>query len=378
MNAAINKITEEKINTHVNVNYVALGDFISQVQFSISGGEQIDVLCLCVTSGVTTMHSNGMLMDVTELAQEYAPETLALLGNLTDTYKYDGKLYGFHTYRNFLSNGYVVMKKAILDELSLTEKAQNLSSWSEYEEILAAVHEKVNGTGEYAVLGNLGNILGGTGIMLHGDKFADIEVYDAVSDNTGTIYVNSQNQAVLHQAEEGYEWGLSKVREWFDKGYVYPDSLYTDVDGDTLISQGVGFSQTLSCEYGVEVTKQGIYGFEVICAQYYTGNVKTSNLTGWGVGIPTTAEEPEAAMKFINELYTNPDIMNLLMRGEEGTDYELVDGQAAPIEGMYNGVDFIGGNNCLLYPSPAMGRISMSRSRTSTALRPRAPIWASR
>ena len=36
-------------------------------------------------------------------------------------------------------------------------------------------------------------------------------------------------------------------------------------------------------------------------------------------------EDPIAAMQYMNEMYTNPDLANLIVWGEEGVDYQLMD-----------------------------------------------------
>lgn len=47
-----------------------------------------------------------------------------------------------------------------------------------------------------------------------------------------------------------------------------------------------------------------------------TGNVNTLNWV-----IPVTSQEPEAAMKFMNMMYTDERIVNLLNYGQKDVDY---------------------------------------------------------
>ena len=53
--------------------------------------------------------------------------------------------------------------------------------------------------------------------------------------------------------------------------------------------------------------------------------INTSDVNGIGFAISATSKHPEAAMKFLNEMYTNPDVVNLLAWGIEGTHYEVQD-----------------------------------------------------
>ena len=76
----------------------------------------------------------------------------------------------------------------------------------------------------------------------------------------------------------------------------------------------------------------------------------------FGLVLPVTCKEPEAAMKWINLLYNNADIMNLITWGIEGKSYEVVDGVAKYIgdadaltSGFHNN-DYKIGNSFLCLP----------------------------
>ncbi len=365
--AAVNELTETQINTHVNIHWIVLGDWLTQVQLSISGGERVDVMGLCINTGIAAMRANNMLMDITDLMAEYAPETLELMEDYLGPYIYDGRLYGVPTYRNYVTNGYIVMNKEILEELGLLEKAQNLRSWTEYEEILAAVSEAYGGTGLYAVSRSSGkSIISDSRALSHGDAFADYEVIDTLGDSLGVIYTDSDGNVSLYQAQSAYVEEQLRVARWAQNGWVYPDSAYTDNMGDDLMKQGVSFSQVTTSEIGIEITKGAAYGFEIVCPMTYQGVVRTANLTSWGVGVPVTAEEPEAACKFINMLYCSEELMNLLIWGIEGRDYEIQDDQIVhTTDAFYYEGDFLIGNNTLLLPLFGNGADYYSRIRES-------------
>ena len=43
----------------------------------------------------------------------------------------------------------------------------------------------------------------------------------------------------------------------------------------------------------------------------------------WSIG--STSERPDKAMKVLNEMYTNPELANLLTYGIEGKTYQVLD-----------------------------------------------------
>jgi len=61
---------------------------------------------------------------------------------------------------------------------------------------------------------------------------------------------------------------------------------------------------------------------------YYT---ITSNLNNYWF-IPYTSEQPDRAMQILNEMYSNPDVSNLLIYGIEGKYYEFVDAEKGVID----------------------------------------------
>ncbi len=349
---AINAITEEKINTHVNITWVTVADFQNKFTLAMSGGDTIDLTQIFTYAKLNTLYANGQLMDITDLLNKYAPETLELMSDYIGTYTYDGKIYGVPTLRNFVTNGYIIMRKDILEEVGMLEQAENLSSWSEFEEIMAAVNDAYAGTGLYALCKGSGRtVMPATGSLSHGDSFADVEVYDTLGDTLNVVYTDSEGNVSLYQEQEAYQQEIQMAKSWADNGWVYPDSSMVDTHGDELLKQGVAFATIQPSEIGVEVTKGNSCGYELVCAKYYDGMIKTSNLTSWGCGVPITAENPAGAVKFINLMYTDAEIMNLLTWGVEGTDYEIEDGQVKqPENGYYYEADFLIGNNTLLTP----------------------------
>ncbi|MBO6055058.1 MAG: ABC transporter substrate-binding protein, partial [Oscillospiraceae bacterium] len=283
---------------------------------------------------------------------EYAPEAMELMAPYTDAYRLNGKLYGFPILKNWVTNGYICMRKDILEELGMLELGQNLDNLDDYEKILAAVHDNYTATtGLYAISKEAGRSVTPSNLW-NGRKFSDVELYENAGDSTGTVMILSDgnNKVTWAQDDPRTEEKLTWVKKWRDNGWVWPDSALTDTHGDELMKQGVSFSVLTGSEIGIEVTKGANIGKEVVCPKYYTGMISTSGVQTWGMGIPVTAEEPEAGAYFMNILFTDPVVMNLITWGVEGVDYDLVDGQVQTREGMYYESDFIMGNNLLLKP----------------------------
>ncbi len=322
--AAVNEISEKEIGVHVNVIPVFPGDYKSKIGVAIAAGEPYD-LFEDGGSGLG-MYSNGQATDITDLLPVYAPNTYELLKPYLSFWTYNDRLYGVPAYRNLCSNYYILMRKDVLEEIGMLEQAKNMTTWSEYEEILGIVAERYADDGMFASTNGIINLCDG----INGDNFSDVEFTWVTSDSTATAVLIENDTFELKQARQGYVDLCKKMVEWRDRGWMYPDSLYMTVMQDDLFTSGVVFSGPQRAEYGVEVTKSAAFGTEVVSVQVRPGFIAGAP---WGLLVPYTSEEPEAALKFIELCNTNADVMNLFTRGQEGVDYELVDGQVKYVEG---------------------------------------------
>lgn len=348
---AINAYTEETYGVHIDLQWMTYADLQTKLQLVISSGEQLDLIPVSMWNDITRIYPKGMLLDITEELQQYAPDALEKMQAYMAPYTYGGRYYGMPTLRNYSKNYYFIMRRDILEELNLTDKAENMQTFTEYEEILATVRDAYAGSGLYAI-GNAASktVLSFEGFLSDGDSFSDYQVYDYAADPV-RIAMLQDNQVGCYVRDARYEAECARVAGWAQEGYLWPDAAIEENHGDVLMKQGVVFSTIQGSEYGVEVTKGVNCGYELLCKEVCPGMIKTDTLTMQGIGVPSTAEEPEAACRMINAMYTDATLMNLFVWGIEGTDYTVEDGQVVFPEGdHYYEADYFMGNNLLLTP----------------------------
>ena len=264
------------------------------------------------------------------------------------TYTFDGNVYGFPTLRDYSEFAGITMRTDILEELNLVEQAKAMKTWSDYEEILKIVYENVTAKGGMAAIGM--SYPYGSYLYNENDNFADSHAIDILGDALSIIYGDQETGEVkLVMKSDGYKFGMEYANKWWDAGYYWADSPITTEFVDDAMAQHLFFSQIHSAENGIEVAKEGAMGFDLTFVKVNNGMVRTEQPVFTGICVPVTCEEPEAAVAFINELYTNAELMNVLVWGVEGRDYTLENNQVVhnPDDG-YIGVDFVWGNNFLL------------------------------
>ncbi len=360
---AVNAITEKEINVHVDIEIIESGNYDSQIGLMMAGNEPIDVF-LTFPVGATSysaMVSQNQFMDISELLPVYAPELLETVGGLISATSVGDAVYAIPTYRSLVVSAYLIMRTDVLEDLGMLEKAQNMTSFAEYEEILEAVKNSEK-WGHLAGIVNSdldGLCLPLGGAYLGVDKFEDASSYDQLGDMSKLIAVDpygNDSTVKMNFDTPEYKAMVDQMREWYEKGYVYKDAATTEDPGDVLIKNNVGFSYFSDGEMGVETNKSVSCGTPMTCVKIQTHPISTGSCTKFAWAVPSTSAEPEAAVKFLNMMYTDARIENLLLWGVEGKDYQVVDGVAKFVDGQdsntvsYQMGEWMFGNAFLAYP----------------------------
>jgi putative aldouronate transport system substrate-binding protein len=356
---ALNKITEEKINTHVDLQFFDPNTYATQVPMMIQANEKLDLLMYTPVpgAGYSSFKSQNQLMDISDLLNQYGVDVKTTLGDLIDGTSTSDGIYGVAGNRDMASSLYIIMRKDVLDQLGLTDKAKSMTSWTEFEDICKQVAEKT----EYAPLVNsdaAGSVLCTNPYFLGSDKFAENKPFDNIGDTYHLIYADDTTDKVgCYYLSDEYKNSSKRAYDWFQAGLIYKDAATSQDMGDQLIKNGVGFATMESAELGVDEIKSSAIGTDVVCTKVTDSMLMTQSTYKFGFGVPVTATEPEAAVKFLNLLFTDADVENILAWGVEGRDWVKNDsGQATYPEGVtaetvaYHTADFLNGNQFITIP----------------------------
>ena len=358
----LNEISESKIGVHVNVNYYDGGSYMTQVPLQLAAGDKLD-LVFCTPMPATsfgTLYAQNQLMDITDYMEEYAPETLEILGDYIGGTSVAGRIYGVPCYRTYSQIGYIIMRQDILDELGLAEKAAAIDSWSDYEEILTEVAANTD-------IAPLGNSSKGTTLTVYPvdfgtDDFADNYWFDSLSDANSSIYSDEKTDTIdCWFYTDGYKETAKRVWEWYHKGLVYKDAAISEDAGETIMSTGTIFSYIISGGFDAEMSKEASTGYELCLVPITPYKISTKSTQFFSYAVPANSDEPEAAVSFLNLMMSDKDIANALCWGVEGRDYVVIDGEACFPEGLdastvpYHESDMLFGNTFNALPWDGQG-----------------------
>ncbi len=370
MAAYVNEISEPEIGVHVEFVIGQMGDYGTTIPMMIAGNEQLDLVNICPVGGMRfgTLMSNNSLMDVRKELETYAPDAMEICGEASiKNYRKGDALYGLPTNRINTSNEYAILRKDILEATGQLEAAENCSSWTELEAIFAAVYDYCTENNIYVIGGQKAIVP--TNATWTGDAFSTGEQFDAIGDTTALIYTDQETGEVSCVYENEDRVALMKRGvTWKENGWIYPDTILGDDHVDNLMKQGVIFCNWNHTEIGVETARKLSSGYDVVCPMTCPGIVQSSNL-GFGIGIPVTCEDVEAACKFINLMYTDARVSTVFAWGIEGEDYVMVNGEATYPEpkSNFHAQDYMIGNQMLVPAWEGQGADFRARAAEANA-----------
>lgn len=324
----LNEYTVEKINTKVHLALFSNADYMSQVNLMLASGEQLDIFRAYDVPQLTYI-KDGTALDITEYIDNELKETRDVLyKDFLKQSTVDGKVYGIMNMGSQYVPGGFTYRTDIAQELGL-----DMDSVSSIED-LPAIFEQVK-----AAYPNMTILNHGSGGMFNEIFFSRSGIFDPLGDGnikesvSGTAYQDDATIVNLYETPE-YKTYANMMKEWSEKGYWASDAATTTATEAELYMSGNcfgGFTGLGNPKHSANMSANYGYPFET---------VQISDTMQWSVNngtwmVNAASKAPSAACKFLNLLYTDKYVDNLLIYGEEGVDYQLnEDGFAVPPEGF--------------------------------------------
>ncbi len=324
---AINEITIPEINTEVELFTVEVGSYTQQMNLMLSSGEKLDCMLTfpggsASYSGVTTQ---GVFIPLDDLLEEYGQQLTETVGSdILQATTYQGSICGIPAYYDVAESVIWYMREDLLEKYGLTEQAQSVKSFDDMEAILTVIAENESNISPIA------NAYIGGAILTTSDYyflngFDDPVQFDRLGDNTLQFAVvdaeNDPATVINNYASDEYMETMKIVRDWYQKGLIYRDASITQETGLTLIKSGSVFSMFTVGNPTELASKESSAGYDLVQVEIAPVILGGTSFRNFVWGITQNATEPEAAMKFLNMMYTDERIVNLLNYGVEDVHY---------------------------------------------------------
>lgn len=310
--------------TNVNIEFTELDFFTSQekMNIAIASGDYAAIISdLQYTGGATGALSDSIIVDLTELLPDYAPNYNYLINSNPDyasIFRNDGMVLCFQSpYENFINNQGLVIRKDWLEE-------QNLDIPTTYDEM-------------YEVLTVFKDAYGAsTPIYMNSDCTInglctgfDVASVGAGGQATSLPYYVQDGTIHCSLIEDGYKAYLQEMNKWYNEGLFDKDFISIQFDPFSSYLDG----QITTDQMGVWCTSgEGIdnYTVPIACVPNLTANedgmdhvTSTSLVTdSSNTYITSCCDNVELAMRLVDYLYSEDGIL-FYNYGFEGVDYTI-------------------------------------------------------
>ena len=314
--AAVNEITKDEIGVTVTLEPVNAFNLANETSLAVSSGEKLD-LSVSLFSGIGSLVSSGTLTELDDLLQEHGQDILEKCGDQMTGGVYDGQQYAVPLLYLEGQDMSFIARKDILDKYGITIDENKYYSVDELEDIFAKV-KAGEGDSFYIMAGGYN----ATDLPLGG-----LYSMDDLGGGCGLVFENNESpdEVVNFYASDMYKNYVETMYDWAQKGYYSPDASTTTEVANTQIASGK-YLGNFTLDSGATAAETSVQtGTEMVSIKTQQPIKKTGLYQAVLWSIPTTCENPEKTMEFLDLLYTNPDLDNLLMYGIEGTSYEIVE-----------------------------------------------------
>jgi putative aldouronate transport system substrate-binding protein len=316
ISALASTILQEKYNTTLEVVRIGFGTYAQEVNLMFSSGEKLDMLYNNRDIFASAV-SNGQILEIGQYLDDYAPEMKAQISKEDwACTTVNGGIYAVPANKEKAVAWGFSFVKSIADELGFDYS--DIDTEEELEPLLQAV--KDNYPNMYPVMSNGGTM----NTMTTADDLGyDYGVLEDCTDPNNTTVVNwYETDRYREIAERRYAWS--------QKGLIMPDAASNTEPWATMISSGKAFGRFSNVKPGIEAEHQKATGKEIVVLPMTDAYTTTTRLDIlWYVA--HNSEKPERTVQVMNEIYTNPELQNILANGVEGKHYEFLNSEKTMI-----------------------------------------------
>lgn len=344
MEAAINEITLPAINCNVDIQFVWISEIANTTSMAIAGNEKVDLIHVATVQTLSTMVGSEMLYDMNEdnLLQNRGPVLTQLFSDILNTGEVNGQQLAVPAKIYNAAGSGIAYNKKLADEagIEIPEKI----TFDQLDEILAKFHEAY--PDKYAYYSGSGE-LGYLGFMQQYDRFGSEASYGVVLDHSNPVVEN------LYATDLFRDYCL-RTFKWTKAGIQPGDPTDTSTAQDYFNAEKLlTVVASINPEQKLNWSQ---YDVEAGWAFLVEPQLSNSFITEYMWGIAANSERPDKAMDFLNYMYENPDVSNILMNGLEGVNYEKAEGsdRIINLNGTYTPMFLVAGDTSkMLIKSPA-------------------------
>ena len=308
---AMNAILEDKFNCNVNLTFIGYANYAEQTSLMLSSGEDADLLAVYMIP-LPTCANAGQIIPLDDLIEKYGQGIKEQLGDYVECGRVGEDLYGVTTARDLANSQGFAYVKSVADEVGFD--ASNIKTLDDLKTELLKVKAAYPNMWPVAV--SAGENIRNWGWDPLGDDTVNLGVLADMA--TDTTVVN------LYETDQ-YKNLVTEMYNWMQEGLIQADAVNTTETATTLMSAGTAFGYFTNLKPGYAEENSSSLGYEIEAVDIIPALGCTNNVSRATWAISSGCDHPEAAMKVLNERYTNPDLSNLYMYGIKDKHYKVLE-----------------------------------------------------
>jgi putative aldouronate transport system substrate-binding protein len=307
----INEYLREKIGIEINMIFPGMEAYNQKMQIVEASGEAYDLTFTCSwTNDYRVAANKGYLLPINDLLQKYGQGILKVLNPaFLEGTKVNGKNYAVPVNKEVAYQHVYKFNKKYVDKYKFD--ISKIKSIEDLEPMLKIIEENEPGIVPFVPLN----------YYLFGDM-------DFILEPTipGAVKINGGDHKVINQFEtEEMIKQMECYRKYYLQGYIPMDAAQRKGVDFGLIKSGKWFCTVDGYQPLADSIWSREYGFPVVSVPTFTPPIIGSiSVAGAMIGISSTSERPDLAMKFLNFLNTDKHLRNLIGYGIEGVHFNKI------------------------------------------------------
>lgn len=324
----LNKILREKAHAEIDLVGIEFGNWATQLNLMLTGGgdNSVDLFSSFWYTSVSKLVSNGQVMKLDDLLANEGKDIKGLFANGLENYLgcgvVNGGQYGIPSMYSYSTENLYYAKKEDVAKANIDwSQVKSIDAMSD-----AILKIKKANPDKAFIPGSTETYWVPKSI----DYLGDTKYLGVLTDPTNSTKVEN-----FYESEYFINF-LSHVKEWKEAGVFSADPLSNSNPTLMNLLMGVtdgtpGYAWDAATSMKATSAQNGI---ELDGTNVTEALSTTSDATTYMWHVSTFCKEPEAAMRILNVLYTDPQAAQLVANGIEGLEYVLDDnGQMVYPEG---------------------------------------------
>jgi putative aldouronate transport system substrate-binding protein len=321
VSAELSKITKAKFNATVKLAGIDWGAFEQKMKLANAAKEKVDLEFTAPwINSYSNNVSNGSLIPLDDLLQQYAPKTWASMKpGVWNAARVNGKIYGIINQQQFFKDwGVAELKKDLADKYKIT-----LDNVNKLEDVTAILKTLKEGEGFQP----MASTSDAPQVYTWASEYYGYDpVIEIVGNCTlvGVKYDDKTRTAVNISQVPELKKAFDLVRSWRQAGYLSePKPAAENLAASQAGTGGVITIHVVSPKSNSETKSRK--GWASISKGMSPLFLTTAGVIATMNGISATCKDPARTMQFVELLNTDPAFFNLITNGIEGKHWVWVD-----------------------------------------------------